>query len=335
MSLCFCFFIFLHTQAQKPFVLSFYNLENLFDTYDDSTKLDEEFTPNGAMAYTEDIFRKKLINLSTVISQLGIEKNPEGPVILGVAEIENRYVLEELVKQEKIASRNYKIVHFESPDNRGIDVGMLYNPKYFKLLQARPIAVDLSKLGDTYPTRDVLFVSGKLNGEIMHVFVNHWSSRRGGEEATAPKRKEGARMCKVVIDSIRQDNPNAKIVVMGDLNDDPINESVVEVLKSVGKIKQTHAKNMYNPWLDFYKQGIGTIAYQDAWGLFDQILLSYGFVNKSQGGIQYEGAEVFNRNFLIERFGQYKGYPKRTFSFGKWNDGYSDHFPTIIYLSTN
>ena len=325
-------FITAHSFGQGYAVVGFYNLENLFDTIDDTTKNDDDFTPNGSYANTETIFRKKLNNLSEVISQLGIEKNEDGPALLGVAEIENQYVLEELTKEKKIAKRNYKIVHFESPDNRGIDVALLYQPKYFKVLEARAYEVSLARLGDSYPTRDVLYVKGKLLGEEIHIFVNHCPPRRGGEAATREKRKEAARVCKKVIDSLRAIDPNVKTIVMGDLNDDPINASVTEVLNATGNIKKARGNKMYNPWLNFYKQGIGTIAWQDAWGLFDQIILSPSWVDKKQSGLKFQSAEVFNRAFLIEQAGRFKGYPKRSFSWGVWNDGYSDHFPTLIYL---
>lgn len=320
------------TDAQRYTIVGFYNLENLFDTVDHPKKRDEDFTPNGKNANTEAVFRKKLKNLAHVISLLGIEKNEDGPALLGVAEIENRFVLEELVKEPKIAKRNYKIVHFESPDLRGIDVGLLYNPKYFRVLAAKSLPVSLARLGDTYPTRDVLWVKGKLRGETVHVFVNHWPSRRGGEAATREKRKEAARVCKSVIDSLRQSNPDIKTIVMGDLNDDPINASVTEVLQATGKIKKLTPEKMYNPWMKYFKQGIGTIAWQDAWGLFDQIILSPNWVSKKGEGLKYSHAEVFNRGFLIQKTGKYKGYPMRSFTWGKWNDGYSDHFPTMIYL---
>ncbi len=321
------------SQGQRYTVVGFYNLENLFDTVDDSLKNDDDFTPNGRNANTEKVFRKKLKNIADVISIMGVEKNADGPALLGVAEIENRFVLEELTKQRKLKDRNYKIVHFESPDKRGIDVALLYQPKYFRVLAAQALTVSLARLGDSYPTRDVLWVKGKLRGEEIHVFVNHWPSRRGGEAATREKRKEAARVCKRMIDSLKKSNPNIKSIVMGDLNDDPINASVTEVLQATGKIKKLTPEKMYNPWLKFFKQGIGTIAWQDAWGLFDQIILSSNWVlDKETKGLKYHSAEVFNKSFLFQKDGRYKGYPKRSFSWGKWNDGYSDHFPTMIYL---
>lgn len=333
LSMIIVLFLSHNAQAQAYAVVGFYNLENLFDTVNDTTKNDDDFTPDGKNANTEEVFRKKLQNLADVISIMGTDRNADGPAILGVAEIENRYVLEELTKQKKLKSRNYKIVHFESPDKRGIDVAMLYNPRYFRVLAAEAMNVSLMECCESdYPTRDVLYVYGKLLGEKTHVFVNHWPSRRGGEALSSPKREAASQVCKNKIDSIRKINPNAKIIVMGDLNDDPINKSVTKVLNSTGKLKKMNNTKMYNPWLSYFKKGIGTIAWKDAWGLFDQILVSDAYTNKKDKGLKYHFSEVMNRNFLIQKSGQYKGYPMRSFTWGKWNDGYSDHFPTLIYL---
>lgn len=313
-------------------IIGFYNLENLFDTKDDPKKNDDDFTPKGSYAYTTAILKMKLQNIADVVSQMGVQDNSDGPAILGVAEVENRYVLEELVKQRKIRDRKYKIVHFESPDNRGIDVALLYQAKYFRVLSAKALTVNLGELGDTRPTRDILFVSGRLRGELIHVFVNHWPSRRGGESASAPKRNKGAAVCKKVIDSLIADDADVKYVVMGDMNDDPTNESVSKILGAEGKLKKLKPGGMYNPFMKLYKNGIGSNAWQDSWSLFDQIIVSESFFNKGKGGLKFSHNEVFNRSFLIQQSGRYKGYPKRSFSWGVWNDGYSDHFPTMVYL---
>jgi hypothetical protein len=183
------------------------------------------------------------------------------------------------------------------------------------------------------PTRDVLYVTGKIGNEVVHVFVNHWPSRRGGESATREKRKTAARVSKHIIDSLMHIDPMTKIINMGDLNDDPINESITVVLGTKWKIDEVQKGGLYNPWTSFYKKGIGTTAYQDSWGIFDQIIISYGFLKRISGGLQYKEAEIFNRNFMVEKFGQYKGYPKRSYSNGVWNDGYSDHYPTLVYFT--
>ena len=323
----------LHAQKKKLIAVGFYNLENYYDTLNDPRVNDDEFTPDGANAYSGKVFKKKVDNLSSVIEKMGMEKTDEGLAILGVAEIENEEVLKVLCAHPNLAKRNWKVVHFDSPDERGVDVGLLYNPALFKLMSAQALRVPV-ELGDR-PTRDILYVSGRLSGDVVHVFVNHWPSRRGGESATREKRKLAASVSKKIIDSLLKINPLTKVILMGDLNDDPINASVTEVLEAKGKPGEVRTYNMFNPWLNFYKQGNGTMAYQDTWGLFDQILVSSGFLRKMSGGLQYEEAEIFNRSFMIEKFGQYKGYPKRSYSNGVWNDGYSDHFPTILYFNVN
>jgi hypothetical protein len=334
--LCLLAYTKLVLAEKPPTVITFYNLENLFDTINDPKINDEDFLPNGAYAYTTAVYQKKLNNLSDVLSKLGTDKNIDGFAVCGVAEIENENVLQDLVKQPKLINRNLKIVHFNSPDARGIDVGLLYNPKYFKLLGAQALPVNLPDDGSgsgKERTRDVLWVTGKLNGELTHFFVNHWPSRRGGEAASAPKRNFAAAVGKKIMDSLTSENADVKFITMGDLNDDPNNESIAKIYNAKAKTKDVTKGAMYNPFLDFYNDGVGTHAYQDAWGLFDQIILSRGFINKKAEGARFEKAEVFNRSFLTEKFGQYRGYPKRAFSGNLWNDGYSDHYPTIVYLN--
>ena len=318
------------SQAKKTIAVGFYNLENFYDTINDPFTDDDEFTPDGANAYTPAVFWEKVEKLSSVISQMAMDKTDDGLAILGVAEIENGDVLRTLCKSAKLKSRNWKVVQFDGPDGRGVDCALLYNPALFKVLQASSLTVEVED-GDR-PTRDVLSVTGKLLNDTVHVFVNHWPSRRGGEAATRAKRGLAASVSKKVIDSLVQKNPNAKIINMGDLNDDPINKSVTEVLGAKGNEKEVKPGGLYNPWVSFYKRGLGTMAYQDTWGLFDQIIISYGFINDKSAGLHFIENEVFNRSFMIEKFGQYKGYPKRSYSNGVWNGGYSDHFPTIIYL---
>lgn len=330
-------FICLFTQAQekqfKPDIVAFYNLENLFDTIDDTNKNDEDFLPTGMNRNNTYVYKDKLGKLSTVLSEIGVDINPDGFAFLGVAEVENRKVLEDLIAQPKLSNRKLRIVHYESPDERGIDVGLLYNPKYFKVKSSRSLFVYLpGSNGKPYYTRDVLWVSGELEGEMVHVFVNHWPSRRGGEEASAPSRAAAAGVCKQVIDSLVAINPSTKIILMGDLNDDPTSPSVAEVIGAVGKTDNVKPGGMFNPWVDFLDKGIGTLAYNDSWNLFDQILLSYGFLDNTQQGYFYKQARIFNRQYMVTKTGKYKGYPMRTYSDGRYIGGYSDHFPTYCIL---
>lgn len=323
--------VFAQKKDYKPIIVGFYNLENLFDTLDNPNINDDEFTPNGPRNYNGKIYFDKLEKLSTVISQMGVEINVDGPAVLGVAEIENDTVLHDLVKQKLIEKRNYKIIWYDSKDARGIDVGLLYNPKYFKVENSNKLFVQLpTGSKDAYYTRDILWVKGQLDGETVHIYVNHWPSRSGGEKRSAPGRNAAAQVCKNHIDSIAKIEPNAKVIVMGDLNDDPTNESVAKILGAKGKQDEVQKGGLFNPWVEMYKKGIGTLAYQDAWGLFDQILISYPWLNKNQNGLFFYQQHIFFREYLVENQGRYKGYPMRTWDGNSYRGGYSDHLPTYL-----
>ncbi len=314
-------------------VVGFYNLENLFDTINQPDVNDEEFTPDGSNLYTPLVYRDKLGKLEQVLSDIGTDFTPDGLSVFGVAEIENESVLKDLANQPKLKPRHYQIVHYNSPDERGIDVALMYNPKYLKVIYSQSLNVPL-KNSDGTPrhTRDVLYVYGMYNGEPMHFFVNHWPSRRGGEEASAPGRAMAAQVARTCIDSIMKDNPNAKVILMGDLNDDPVSPSVAKVLKSSGEKEKIKQSELYNPWVNYYKEGIGTLAYNDAWNLFDQIIVSEAFLPKSQTGFFLHKALIYKKEFMIQDSGRYKGYPKRTYDFSVYLGGYSDHFPTYLVL---
>ncbi len=318
----------------KVAAIGFYNLENLFDTINDPNKNDEDFLPTGSYNYTPEVYQDKLTNLSGVIASLATELTPDGVAMLGVAEIENRSVLEDLVKQPSLAKRGYKIIHHDSPDRRGVDVGFIYQPKYFTVLGSKPLYVEmpLRSDGDTSYTRDILWVYGLFDGEPLHIFVNHWPSRRGGEAASSPLRELAATVSRTVIDSLLQADPNVKILTMGDFNDDPTNNSTFKVLQAKQKIEKLKPGELYNPYYDFYKKGIGTLAWSDSWNLFDQIILSQGWLNKEQSGFYFLRNEVFNRPYLTQQSGNFKGYPHRAYVGGVYQGGYSDHFPVYIFL---
>ncbi len=325
---------FAQEKQYKVAAMGFYNLENLFDTFDDTLKNDEDFLPEGAYHYTNEVYQDKLGKLSGVIASLATDMTPDGVAILGVAEVENRFVLEELVKTPALAKRGYKVVHHDSPDRRGVDVGLLYNPKYFTVLGSKPLYVQMpiGEDGDTSFTRDILWVWGLFDGEPLHVFVNHWPSRRGGEAESSPLRENAAAVCRKVVDSLLLADPNVKILAMGDLNDDPTNNSVNKVMQAKGKQDKLKDGEMYNPFYDFYKKGIGTLAWNDSWNLFDQILLTQGLLKQDNSGFRYLRNEVFNKPYLTQQTGHFKGYPHRTYVGGVYQGGYSDHFPVYIYL---
>ena len=323
-------------ESKKDYLVTavgFYNLENLFDTIvdpDTNKILQDDFTPKGSKRWTSKLYWEKQTRMAKVISELGTEITPDGVAILGVAEVENRGVLEDLVKEESLKNRNYQVVHYDSPDKRGIDVGLIYNPNYFKVESSR--SVSLRSIDTTFYTRDQLLVSGYLNGEKLHVIVAHWPSRRGGEKRSSPRREAAAKLGKMIIDSIQNIEPGAKILYMGDLNDDPTNKSVKNGLLSVGEKDEVKPKNMFNPWEAYYKKGIGTLAYRDTWNLFDQILVSPGLVSEDFSSYKYYQAKIHSKSYLINSSGQYKGYPFRTYAGGAYAGGYSDHFPVYLFL---
>lgn len=325
---------FTQQKQYKIVAFGFYNLENFYDTINQPNVDDEEFTPEGKNHYTGKIFWDKVDHLAEVVSQIGTEQTPDGLAFFGVAEIENRTVLETLAKHPKLVARNYQVVHYDGPDYRGVDCGFMYNPKYFNVLDSRSLRVNLKEVNsDGRPTRDILYVKGLLNGsDTVHVFVNHWPSRRGGEELTAPYRKFAAGVSKKFIDSLMAINPNTKVINMGDLNDNPTDPSMTKVLNCVDKKEKCKDGGLFNPWVDFYKKGIGTLGYNDAWSLFDQIVVSCGWLNNNQDGYFYHKAHIFKKEFMVQKTGKYKGYPKRTWDFNLYNAGYSDHFPTYITI---
>ncbi len=332
-----CVFALANVKAQKANykvgLIGFYNLENFYDTIDDPKTNDAEYLPTGTKHYTSEVYLDKVGNLAKVISQIGTDISPDGLSIFGDAEIENETVLHDLVNHPLLKSRNYQIVHYDSPDIRGVDVAMIYNPKYFTVISSDHLFVPLfDSDGSPRYTRDILFVYGKYDGEDLYVMVGHWPSRRGGEEASAPGRATAAGICKNKIDSITKINPDAKIVLMGDLNDDPVSPSVATVIGAKGDKDKVQRGGMYNPWVEPYKQGIGTLAYNDSWNLFDQIMVSSGFLSKEQTGFFFREAHIFSKPWMLQTDGRYKGYPKRTYDFDSYISGYSDHFPTYVVL---
>lgn len=310
--------------------IAFYNLENLFDTEDDPDNPgDDEFLPRSAYNWTQDKYEKKLDNMARVISLLGREYCPLGPAVIGVSEVENRKVLEDLVKRPAIAQMGLQIIHKESPDRRGIDVALLYNPKLFSVTNFFVVPYHNEKMPE-YVSRDQLWVSGILAGEKIHVSVNHWPSRYGSKSSQL--REAAAANVKTVVDSLYNDDENAKIIIMGDLNDDPVDRSTRVVLDAKRSSKDVKPGGLFNPMWRLYSQGVGSLAYQGKWSLFDQIIISYPLLGKDYSQLRYWRTEIFNKDFLIQKEGPDKGYPLRTFSNSTFKNGYSDHFPVLIYL---
>ena len=319
----------------KISAIGFYNLENLFDTVKSPNTNDEEFLPNSRLKWNTEKYVSKQRNMAKVISQLATEKTPDGIAILGVAEIENRKVLEDLVAEPELQARKYQIVHYESPDPRGIDCAFLYNPKYFRLAGSRSVNVPMIDpvSGDRRTSRDIVYMAGEFDGEMIHLMVGHWPSRRGGEKNTEWARIACARKCRELSDSICAVQPGAKIFIMGDLNDDPTSKSLTEGLKARKSTKElVNDCDLYNPMHAMYKDGNGTLAYRDAWSLFDQIIISKPLVNKEAGGWQMHRSVVFRQPWLLQAGGAFAGYPFRTFVGDAFINGYSDHLPVYLFL---
>jgi hypothetical protein len=311
--------------------IGFYNVENLFDIYHDEGKNDYEFLPDGSSQWTEERYQKKLENISEVISKLGVKTVPAGPAVVGLSEIENRRVLEDLVAMPSIKDKNYQIVHYEGPDSRGVDVALIYQPAIFKLISSRSVRLTIPREKGFF-TRDQLLVSGMIDNEMIHIIVNHWPSRSGGEKRSSPLRCAAADLTRSIADSIEQIDPNAKIIVMGDLNDDPVNESIVKHLRAKGKQENLAKGDMFNPMYKMYKDGVGSLAYRDAWSLFDNIIVSQGLLGDDKTTFKFYQARVFNENFLVQQSGAFKGYPWRTYAGGAYQGGYADHFPVYMYI---
>ena len=315
----------------KVATVAFYNLENLFDTLDIPDKDDFEYTPEGEKKWDSKKYISKQENMSKVIAQIGFDLTKTAPAIIGVCEIENKTVLEDLVNTSALKKYNYKIVHYESPDRRGVDVGLLYQASIFKVTNSVSATLKIEGMDDFF-TRDQLVVSGLLDGEKMHFIVHHWPSRYGGEKNSRPKRNAAADLCRSLVDSIMAEDENAKIVIMGDLNDDPNNESLTKHLKAKKEEKETGPGELFNATYLLFQKGIGSLAYRDKWNLFDQMIVSYPLLGDDKTTFKLYKTLIFDKDFLKEQEGRYKGYPKRTHAGGVYKNGYSDHFPVYIYL---
>lgn len=320
----------------KAVSIAFYNVENLFDTFDDPNTFDDDFTPLGRNRWTEELYQKKLVNLSKAIAGVGRDITGNPPAVIGLSEIENRQVLEDLLKMPFLAPYDYDFVHYDSPDERGIDVALLYNKNVFRLKNTQKHTLLLYDRKDTSKrdfTRDQLVVSGILDTEEIYFIINHWPSRSGGEKSSGYKRENAARLNLKIIDSLQQLDPYARIINMGDFNDDPKDKSLSVILDAKQKKDQVEFGGMYNPYYQLAQKGEGSSAYRDQWNLFDQILVSKTLLEKDPQKFTFLRAYIFNEPFLITSSGAYKNYPFRSFGNSGFTGGYSDHFPVYILLT--
>ena len=323
--------------------IGFYNLENLFDTCHDEGKNDYEYLPDGRNRWTGMKYTHKLRNMSRVLAEMGTDRLPMGCAAIGVSEVENAKCLSDLCNQEPLKARNFQFVHIEGPDQRGVDCALLYNPRLFEIRNVKLVPYIYIKEEDSLrATRGFLTVSGTLADEHVTIIVNHLPSRF----AESFYREEGGRQIRAVKDSLLKDDPNVKIFIMGDMNDDPQDKSMAEALGAKRKIKDVEDDGLWNPFWDVLASGTGTLQYDGKWNLFDQIILSRSLLDMKVmkktidfkpsdidcSSLRYYRHQVFRRDYLFQKEGKYKGNTLRTHAGGAWLDGYSDHLPTVVYV---
>ena len=336
-------------KGKKNYVIGFYNLENLFDTYNDPVKNDEEFLPDGKNKWTEAKYQKKLQNMAKVIRSMK-EENGAWHALLGVSEIENRLVLEDLVMEPQIAEANYQIIHYDGPDRRGVDVALLYKPEVFKYIESESIpftfegsSIDFimtKEQQDYFKTRDILMVHGTIDGEHFAVYVAHLPSRAGGKKGGNQLRDRGGEIMYDHAMMMQKKYPGIKIVCMGDMNDNPTDPSMAQYLHGLENKEAVTDEYFYSPFISMLKAGFGSLAYQGVWSIYDLLLVNNALANPQPGtfGLRqlhkkgYYG-RIYNPSFLTNQQGQYKGTPFRTFSNGSFIGGYSDHYPTYIVIT--
>ena len=334
------------TAQQKKYSLygiGFYNLENLFDTCHDVGKNYYQYLPDGQNKWTGLKYSHKLRNMARVLAEMGTDRLPGlGCAAIGVSEVENDRCLKDLCEQEPLKKHGFKFCHREGPDKRGVDCALLYNPSLFRVRNVKLVPYVYVKPEDKgRATRGFLVVSGTMANEHVTIIVNHLPSR-----ASEPfYRDEGGRQLRLVKDSLMKDDPNVKLFIMGDMNDDPQDKSMSEKLGAKRKMKDVDKGGLWNPWWDVLASGTGTLQYDGKWNLFDQIILSHSLLDKKGmrdlkfkpeqidcQSLKYFRHQIFRRDYLFQKEGKYKGNTLRTHAGGTWLDGYSDHLPTVVYV---
>ena len=335
--------------GKKTYVIGFYNLENLFDTYHDDGKNDYEYLPDGGNQWTEAKYAKKLSNMARVIAAMK-DDNKRWHTVLGVSEIENRHVLEDLVIEPAIAAANYQIVHYDGPDRRGVDVALLYKPEQMTVVESESIPFDFNsqkitfsmdkEAQENFRTRDILMVHGIIDGEHFAFYVCHLPSRIGGKGQDL--RARGGEIIYEHSLKMMQKYPGIKCVVMGDMNDNPTDDSMAVYLHGKEKIEDVGEEDYFSPFVSMLKAGYGSLAYRGEWNIYDCILCNQALCKAPKGTLQIQPiikkgkkqfyGRIFNKPFMVNQSGQYKDTPFRTFSGGAFIGGYSDHYPTYIVI---
>lgn len=315
-------------EVENTISVAFYNVENLFDTIDDPKTYDEQYTPSGDRNWNQEKYLTKLNNLASVISTITENR---APAFLGLCEVENKVVLHDLINQPKLKDANYGIVHYDSPDERGIDVAFLYHKDVFSVLESKVIPIDLSDFNDK--TRDILLVKGELvNKEILYFFINHWPSRGGGQKQSESKRIKAAKTLRASTTLILEQNKNAKIIVMGDFNDEPSNNSINKHLNIGCTASTCTPYQLHNVFCELENKGQGSYRYRGKWNMLDQIMISHNLIYGPGVHYQANSASIKTDNWMRQQGGKFDGYPLRSFGGKKYLAGYSDHLPIFIQL---
>jgi len=320
------YFLLLRNQEQnKPIEVVFYNVENLFDTLDDTTVWDDHFLPDSLKKWTDERYYKKLSDLAKVLTAISEDDLPE---IIGVCEVENRQVVEDLFKTDSLSKRKYKVIHEQSPDFRGIDVALAYDSDLMSELYHENIRVSFSFEPET-TTRDILYAKLLSCGDTLHVFVNHWPSRHGGQEKSEPKRLKAATVLRTKIDSILLKDQKAKVIAMGDFNDYPDNRSMTEIMNCEPGASQMLTNMTYR----FHAEGIGTYNYRGEWGMLDQFIVSDGLLFSAEGCATSDSAvAVFKEDWMMYFPESGSPSPSKTYGGPNYYGGYSDHLPIRLTL---
>ncbi|QFG52131.1 endonuclease [Chryseobacterium sp.] len=298
--------------------------------------LADDFTANSAKNWDTQKYNDKMGKLAKVISELGRQHTNDNPAIMGLLEIENRQVVQDLISQPLLAKSDYGIVHFNSYDARGVDNAIIYQKKRFRPTETYKKEIKIfDDEGKRVYTRDIIVMKGLLDGERIAVFMNHWPSRSGGEARSLPRRIAAAAALKEEMDKASAESPGIKLIAMGDFNDDPVSPSLRKHLGAVGEPSELSDKSpYYNLMTKLYKAGVASLAYRDAPNLFDQIIVSKNLYSpeKMTGTYSVYKVEIFAPSYLVNSQGQWKGYPYRSWDGDRYTGGYSDHFPAVSVL---
>jgi endonuclease/exonuclease/phosphatase family metal-dependent hydrolase len=319
-----------NAQSPKKVCIAFYNTENLFDTLNDPLKSDDDFTPGGKQQWSSVRFCTKLDNLAKVIGSMN---DSVGPDMLGLCEVENANALDALVKSPLLKKYGYTYILDEGPDERGIDVAFLYKPGSGKKITHSSYVIDTTGLKGDH-TRNILLVNATLkNGSMLHILVNHWPSRREGQEASEFKRMYVARIARSICDSIMKAEKNAAILLVGDYNDMPDNMSIMGILAARTDSAALKDTDLYDLMYPLMKKGLGSYKYRGEWNMLDQMIVSKSIFDCRGKACYVKGsATIYKKDWMIETDPRYAGSPLRTFAGTKYLGGYSDHFPVLMYL---